>query len=88
MGKKEKRRWTPRYLTTSRDINRWLDRAAQQLIASDYDGVIATAQRVLRAPIASREQPSTTRSSSSPSTRSAPTMCSVGTTGRGPRKPA
>ncbi len=56
MGKKTKRAAQPRNLTTSHDIDRWLDRAVQQLIAADYAGVIATVQRVLRAPVAAQAQ--------------------------------
>jgi Flp pilus assembly protein TadD len=56
MAKKTKHKVQPRNLTTSRDIERWLERATQQLIASDYAGVIATAQRVLRAPLATSDQ--------------------------------
>lgn len=56
MSKKPKRTAAPRHITQPRDINRWLDRAARQLVAADYPGVIATAGRVLRAPITSREQ--------------------------------
>lgn len=55
MAKKTKRAAQPRNPTSSRDIERWLKRATQQLIRSDYAGVIATAQRVLRAP-ATHEQ--------------------------------
>ena len=42
-----------RNLTRPRDVERWLERAGQLLLAGDYPRVIATAQRVLRAPIAS-----------------------------------
>jgi tetratricopeptide (TPR) repeat protein len=56
MSKKSKRTGAPRQITQPRDINRWLDRAARQLVATDYPGVIAMAGRVLRAPIASKEQ--------------------------------
>lgn len=56
MGKKAKRAAQPRNPTTSRDIDRWLERAGQQLIASDYAGASAAAQRVLRAPVASPSQ--------------------------------
>jgi hypothetical protein len=56
MSKKPKRTAVPRHTTQPRDINRWLDRAARQLVAADYPGVIATAGRVLRAPIASPQQ--------------------------------
>jgi hypothetical protein len=56
MSKKPKRTTAPRHTTQPRDIDRWLDRAARQLVAADYPGVIATAGRVLHTPIASREQ--------------------------------
>jgi tetratricopeptide (TPR) repeat protein len=56
MSKKPKRTAAPRHTTQPRDIDRWLNRAAQQLVAANYPGVIATARRVLRASIASREQ--------------------------------
>lgn len=56
MAKKTKRAAQPRNPTSPRDIDRWLDRATQQLVAADYESVIATAQRVLRAPVASQEQ--------------------------------
>jgi tetratricopeptide (TPR) repeat protein len=56
MSKKTKRTAAPRHTTQPRDLDRWLDRAAQQLVAGDYASAIATAQRVLRAPIASTEQ--------------------------------
>lgn len=56
MAKKTKRAAQPRNPTSVRDIQRWLERSTRQLIAADYDGVIASAQRVLRAPIASPEQ--------------------------------
>jgi superkiller protein 3 len=56
MGKKAKRDVQPRNPTTSRDIDRWIERAAQQLIASDFQSVITTTQRVLRAPAASQQQ--------------------------------
>ena len=49
MSKKKKRAATARHMTAPRDLDRWLDRSAQQLIAGDYPGVIATARRVLRA---------------------------------------
>ncbi|HEX5690398.1 MAG TPA: tetratricopeptide repeat protein [Roseiflexaceae bacterium] len=55
-SKKPKSNATPRHVTQRRDIDRWLDRAARQLAAGDYPGVIATAGRVVRTPIASREQ--------------------------------
>jgi hypothetical protein len=56
MSKKTKRTAALRHTTQPRDIARWLDRAVQQLVAADYSGVIATAWRVLRAPIASPDQ--------------------------------
>jgi tetratricopeptide (TPR) repeat protein len=56
MSKKPRPTAAPRHTTQPRDIDRWLDRAARQLVATDYPGVIATAGRVLRAPIASSEQ--------------------------------
>jgi len=56
MSKKPKRTAAPRHTTRPRDIDRWLNRAALQLVAANYPGVIATAGRVLRASIASREQ--------------------------------
>jgi tetratricopeptide (TPR) repeat protein len=56
MSKKTKRTAAPRHITQPRDLDRWLDRAASQLVAGDYAGAIVTAQRVLQAPIASREQ--------------------------------
>jgi tetratricopeptide (TPR) repeat protein len=56
MSKKTKHTASPRHTTQPRDLDRWLGRAAQQLIAGDYDGAIATAKRVLRAPVASPEQ--------------------------------
>jgi tetratricopeptide (TPR) repeat protein len=56
MSKKTKRTTAPRHSTQPRDIDRWLARAAQQLVAADYPGVISTAWRVLRAPIASPDQ--------------------------------
>jgi tetratricopeptide (TPR) repeat protein len=56
MSKKTKHSAAPRHITQLRDIDRWLYRAAQQLIAADYPGVIATAWHVLRAPIASPDQ--------------------------------
>lgn len=56
MSKKSKRTAAPRHTTQPRDLDRWLDRAARQLVAGDYDGAIATAQRVLRAPIAAAQQ--------------------------------
>lgn len=55
MAKKSKHKAQSRHLTTSRDIERWLERATQQLVSADYQGVIATVQRVLRAPVASLE---------------------------------
>ena len=55
-SKKPKSTAAPRHLTQRRDIARWLDRAARQLAAGDYTGVIATAGRVVRAPLASTEQ--------------------------------
>lgn len=56
MGKKSKRTTAPRNPTTARDIDRWLSRATDHLIAGDYQGVIAAAQRALRAPGVSNEQ--------------------------------
>jgi tetratricopeptide (TPR) repeat protein len=56
MSKKTKHTAAPRHTTQPRDLDRWLDRAAQQLAAGDYTAAIATARRVLRAPIASTEQ--------------------------------
>jgi tetratricopeptide (TPR) repeat protein len=56
MSRKTKHTAASRHTTQPRDLDRWLDRAAQQLIAGDYTGAIAAAQRVLRAPIASPDQ--------------------------------
>jgi len=56
MSKKTKRSATPRNTTQPRDLTRWLERATQQLATGHYAGAIATAQRVLRAPIASPDQ--------------------------------
>src|SRR3954462_10162416 len=56
MSKKTQRRTTARNITQPRDLDRWLDQAGQKLVAADYPGTIATASRVLRAPIASPQQ--------------------------------
>jgi Tfp pilus assembly protein PilF len=56
MGKKTKRAVSARHMTSQRDLDRWLDRAGQQLLAADFPGVIAMARRVVRSPIASPQQ--------------------------------
>ena len=56
MSKKKKRAVAARHMTAPRDLDRWLDRSGQQLIAGDFPGVIATARRVVQAPIASPQQ--------------------------------
>jgi tetratricopeptide (TPR) repeat protein len=56
MSKKTQRHNTARNITQPRDIERWLEHAGLKLVAADYPGVIATAHRVLRAPIASPQQ--------------------------------
>lgn len=55
MAKKSKRTAQPRNPTSSRDIDRWLAKATQHLLQADYERVIATAQRVLQAPVASQQ---------------------------------
>ncbi len=56
MSKKAKRQSPVRNPTRPHDIDRWLERSGQQIVAADYTGAIATAQRVVRAPIASSQQ--------------------------------